>query len=516
MIATNHQGADLTSPEFIEVFFHSMFGQSLQEKGGYIALASKDPGTGEFKQYFATDVPIAAGLAYDLYLLGKESYFAVHPRCRTSRKRGSVNALTCLHVDVDSNKRALDKLRQLEPSSIISSGSKNSYHGYFFFDQSLCKEQAGAVESLNKRLLQLVGVKVEAWDIARVLRVPNTANFKDRENPQRVDVVEWHPQRRYVFDEVCDHLGVSASDLEEERRTITSQESLVGSPTDSREPRGRYLDSKDRRYVSQLIKRGLFEPRSRNKAQLLLTRYFYEEGCSREETFNLINEFFRSGNNGLSKDWENFPDQVRHSIQSCVDGWFTKAEQFHRQSSSRRVLGLNRKDVRFIERQRLTQRDKHFLRDAMTWILNNERDGVIIMSARQMSLFRNCNMRSYTQKRGLLYELGIIELDVRHPRNSGLASEYRVLHGFGEPTPISRIRHSRTDTSKIDSLILGGMTNEDIRRCLPRVTRQRIQHRRQTFDRQAAVSLDADDQPQPTDSHLDERMQCRIAPPEGI
>src|SRR5215211_1491582 len=120
--------------ERVRELFECIFGQYLKDQG-YLALAWKHPQTMHFGHIFVQETELAASIAIDTYLRGRESYFAVNPRFRLSRKARSINALTCVHVDADFRRLGgLEKLKGLEPTVIVSSGSPHSYHGYFVLE----------------------------------------------------------------------------------------------------------------------------------------------------------------------------------------------------------------------------------------------------------------------------------------------------------------------------------------------------------------------------------------------
>ncbi len=103
---------------------------------------------------------------------------------------------------------ALERLKsyELKPSIIIDSG--NGYHGYWLLEFPMPTEtpqQVRQVETLLKRLAMKLGADQACAEIARILRLPETKNYKDLSKPKPVEVVEFEPSRRYAarrFDSV--------------------------------------------------------------------------------------------------------------------------------------------------------------------------------------------------------------------------------------------------------------------------------------------------------------------------
>ena len=495
----------LGSPDVAEEFFNVLFGRVLALRDEYIALAAMDHKTGRFQHVFCSNIMDATGVITDLYLRKLDVYCAVHPRFRPSRKRNSIKTLIGVHVDADKlSRRSYERLLRLHPTLLISSSSfagslvfsrhKRSFHGYLLFKDPVGMDRADTVLKLNKRLAEILNVDSQTADLTRILRVPRTLNFKKPSDPRPVDIVEWHPERRYTIEEIAEMLQLDISEPKAEPGSIIPKEPAVITPSDPLEVRSRFLNAEQRLYISRLLREGLFERGSRNKAQLLLTMHFYELGYSRERIINELKSFFRDRHNGYSADWIERPDWVLENIGRGVDNWLKKAiliPEDRAGTSKDRKKALGRDDIAFIQKQRLSSRDKAFLSDAMEWILNNHRCDRVIMSVRQMYKFRFCNERNYKTKRQLLYNLGIISLDVMHDRDTGLAYEYKVLYRFAPPMSGKHKRSRQTIGDQIEGLILEGKSNAEIRQQLPNITRQRIQSKRQTLDKRSRQGYDS-------------------------
>jgi hypothetical protein len=371
------------------------------------------------------------------------------------------------------------------PGAQLYPGRKRSFNAYFLFKSPVECAKAGAVLKLNKRLAEILKVNPSTSDLTRVLRVPRTLNFKDPIDPRPVDLELWRPDRRYTLEEMAEKLGVNLSEPKTESQ-ITAPEEPAVTLEEALNERSRFLSAEQRLYVKHLLEQGLFELGSRNQAQMLLTMHFYEQGYSRARIVREVSAFFRDRNNGFSKDWAERSEWVLKNIERGVDNWLKKASQIfdsHGQPTPVQYKALSSSDRAFIDKQRLSDRDKAFLASSMAWILNNKRGDRVIMSARQMYKFSFCNERNYRSKRKLLYDLGILRLDVKHSRDTWLAHEFKVLYKFDAPTLRKNKRSRRTVGDKIERLIIQGMTNTEIRERLPGVSRQRIHSKRRTLDR---------------------------------
>ena len=50
-------------------------------------------------------------------------------------------------------------------------------------------ENCDALQSKNKGLAERLGADLTVWNLDRILRLPDTWNFKDRDNPVQVEIV---------------------------------------------------------------------------------------------------------------------------------------------------------------------------------------------------------------------------------------------------------------------------------------------------------------------------------------
>ena len=148
-------------------------------------------------------------------------YFGVHPvaQAKTRAQRATnadVSAINCLFVDLDAKDfgaagegkaRAWAHLAQFTPAPSVIVDSGGGYHGYW-----LLREPFGLVGPTDQdrarraqaRWVAFVGGDPGAKDLARILRVPGTLNFKSAYAPNypRVMMVRADWARQYTLDEL--------------------------------------------------------------------------------------------------------------------------------------------------------------------------------------------------------------------------------------------------------------------------------------------------------------------------
>jgi hypothetical protein len=141
----------------------------------------------------ATDVDLAAEL---IRRHGRErdTYVGVALRDREAGGRDAVSRSRVLFVEVDADASdALVERAPRPPSMTIESGTPGHLHTYWF----LAQEVTGAeVKSANRKLAYRIGGDLASVDETRILRPPETANFKH--DPSRPVVLQsLHPARVY-------------------------------------------------------------------------------------------------------------------------------------------------------------------------------------------------------------------------------------------------------------------------------------------------------------------------------
>ncbi len=491
------RATDSYSHEQAGKFLVGMFGDYLNDQAkAYIAICSSRVSQvrQDWGQEFHSDTSLALSRIAELHSQDRDVFFGVNPFAvnldrRPTRKVRAIKSILRLHVDADfTDSSGLNRLLSLEPSAVIASGTKNRYHAYFNFLTPVPTHLYGEeVRRMNRRLTSMLGLKAEAFDITRTLRVPGTTNFKDRSNPQPVEIVEWKLERRYTLEECASRLGLKLG--------VEVSEPTIAEMVDGE--RGKYINVAERHYLDRLLRGGLFETASRNKAIMILIRHYYERDFSAEEIGRRVIQFFEQENNGLSVDWIKNPDAVRAQIRSATQRWFKKALPARSNKDRNTTWRLNRRDEAFIQGQELNDRDRLFLRDSLTWILNNQRDNNLVLSVRQLIRFTNCNRANYKFKREILYRLGILGHAQERDPKALRASEYKVLYQFSPPCKSSTRGRKRAAqfclVEEVDKMLRAGASNQEIRSKFPDFSRQRIYSRRKRLDDLAATSRNHSD-----------------------
>jgi len=379
-------------------------------------------------EYFA-GIYEAGCRAADLREERVNAFFAVAPRKKESRKTQAIPHILTLHADVDTSGGSVEsRIKQEKPSALVSSG--RGLHAYWFLESPLqCSKYATVARDLNRELAKRLDGDLNATDIARILRMPGTFNVKNPNKPLPVEIIEFEPKVRYPLDYLIGRFGL---DLHLNNRSLE----VVDGSLNEFIPRGRFLGADERVYVDSLLRDGLFKQQSRNDATLLLCRHCLEQGMSRDEAKTFIADFFETKHNGLSQDW--LADKaacIRH-IGAAVDDCWKKAANWKQIYRGRRGEDANRRlsvsDVSYVNSLCLSKRDKLFLMDALEFILNYQRDGVLILESRQIMKFRYCHSRNYQDRYKLLIRFGIIEPKATYKKAERLGAEFYVLYNFRE------------------------------------------------------------------------------------
>ncbi len=404
-------------------YFNSL-GDDLSSPHARIALAWQK-GSKWRHEYFA-DTFLAGCRADELREEQVNSYFSVSPRNRETRKETAIPRLLTLHLDVDRYNNSVEqKIRQEQPSALVWSG--NGLHAYWFLDAPVPIKQKLLIRSLNRELVKQFDGDFNSTDVGHVLRVPGTFNVKNPDDPKRVELLECDAKTRYPLDYLIERFGSNLQSPPPEAAKV-----LPFEPT----PRGRFLSSDERLYVERLLREGLFEQQSRNHSILLLGRYCLEQPMSRDEAKTFIIGFFENNHNGLSRDWIADREGCIRHIRAAVDDCWKKAPNWQQSYRMQRSKDANRKlstsDLDYIYSRGLTERDQLFLTDAMTFILNYQRDGVIVLESRQIMRFRYCHSRNYKDRYRLLENLGIVRPKVKYKKAARLGAEFYVVYKFQE------------------------------------------------------------------------------------
>ena len=195
-------------------FFQLLFSEALKKDGREVEVRciprnKKKPVVRRFYQTLS-----ALKTAWsDLIDLNDERYevlFGVIPR-----DAGNGNELTgpvtlhCLFVDLDVGpekpckniNEALRRLKKfkLKPTAIVQSG--NGLHVYFLLRKPV-RVDSGEVKRLLQELARSLGGDLQSAEPARLLRAPNTINWKDVKKPKPCKVLSLKPKRRYRLSKI--------------------------------------------------------------------------------------------------------------------------------------------------------------------------------------------------------------------------------------------------------------------------------------------------------------------------
>ena len=135
--------------------------------------------------------------------LGRErdTYVGVAPRCRREGGKAAIRRLHVLWADCDTE-GSVDRLSRFEPSPTLAAWSgSGGCHAYWRLRDPAPPELA---EAANRRLAHAFGADVASTDASRILRPPQTRNFKHAP-PVEVILDRWrggtHP-----LSEIAGHL----------------------------------------------------------------------------------------------------------------------------------------------------------------------------------------------------------------------------------------------------------------------------------------------------------------------
>lgn len=451
------------------LFFNALFGNHLKDNASFIALSWQAPAEKRFHNEYYADTYLATARAADLREKKVDSFFAVAPVVRPSRKKKAIRGVLTLHMDVDGADKATErKLRQLKPTAIVRSGGDGCFHPYFFLDSSVrLPENLRLVEELNKRLALEIGVSPgSTFDASRILRVPGTFNLKNPKKPRPVELIEFQPAIRYPLEYFVERFKVDPYECKYQLEKPLTEE-VTGE-------RGHYLNHEDRIYLDRLLRYGLFEPHSRNYSMKLIIRSCYEQGLGKGETESITANFFVNHHNNLSKDWLKDPERCLKYIRYAVENWWRKAYSRRRPKPSQAQLSYE--DQERIQKLPLGDSDKKFVYNALTHILRNKQGDLIYLSARQLQKLPGVHSRNWKQKIVLLQRLGFLRLKREAKGKDRLAAEYEVLFNFSRELTEKPAVEFKTLKERIVELLLSGAGTSDIRSRIPEASRQLIFH----------------------------------------
>lgn len=149
----------------------------------------------------------------------EDIYFGVHPSSVSKGPRErteivNIQAINCLYADMDSKDHEDSKelaaahVKVLDPQPSIVVDSGGGYHCYwlltkpFILDTALKTEIASGIQ---RQWVRYVGGDLAVHDLARILRLPGTLNYK-YDPPREVSIVYENLNKTYTLTDLQEHL----------------------------------------------------------------------------------------------------------------------------------------------------------------------------------------------------------------------------------------------------------------------------------------------------------------------
>ena len=173
---------------------------------------------GEKYSYWVSIDPLNAPIVPKLFY-GTNAYFSVNPSQirRSEHERARVvdgdiakaNVLYCEYDDLTPEKKAewlaTMNAAKFKPACVVDSGGGLQCYYWLHETQDLSTpDKLRRFSDLQWAFAQWAGGDTSVNDLARVLRIPGTTNFKARYAPNfpQVAIIEWQPQRQYELAEL--------------------------------------------------------------------------------------------------------------------------------------------------------------------------------------------------------------------------------------------------------------------------------------------------------------------------
>jgi hypothetical protein len=180
----------------------------------WLELRCIHPGTGEVRTLWAepgNEKQLQAILNQADRLNG-EGYGVYFAPCLRKEKKGSAASaalVPALWVDVDCDgdptrrDKGLAKLREFEPAPSVIVYSGGGWHAYWLLDVPFVLEtdedKQRITHILHGLFKVLDGDEAYVKSVASVMRLPDSINTKPDRDGARVQVTDWHPDRRYAL-----------------------------------------------------------------------------------------------------------------------------------------------------------------------------------------------------------------------------------------------------------------------------------------------------------------------------
>lgn len=188
-----------------EAFLKALFGQYLLQERGYIETREfivTDGNKRIIRKFHKTIDTIVQHIPTGDY------YFGTCPRSKKSGKEKEVDTITALWVDLDIYKRhslnkeaAIEELSKfrLPPSIIVGSGYGLQSYWLLKQPEKVRGNTKGVLKGLSETLKALGADN--CFDLSRILRVPDTKNYKNAQLPLAVKVIDYNSNLKYDLKE---------------------------------------------------------------------------------------------------------------------------------------------------------------------------------------------------------------------------------------------------------------------------------------------------------------------------
>ena len=174
----------------------------------------------------------------ELPIAKEDIYFGVHPSSvskgpKEATEISDIEAINCLYADIDGHdfddkEQAAKHVQKINPKPSVVIDSGGGYHCYWLLDEpfilntSLKRDIASRVQ---KQWVVYVGGDLAVHDIARILRLPGTLNYKYTP-PRKVKEIYSYLDRVYSLSELEDFLPVDI----DHRETMTKSVPTTSRP----------------------------------------------------------------------------------------------------------------------------------------------------------------------------------------------------------------------------------------------------------------------------------------------
>ena len=190
-------GRKILEPLPQEGFIEALFGRT----AGYIRLRAFHPVT-KAQETAIVRGPEAVREFAEKWKDTHDVYFSVATTKfgEQSTKKEVVEIVTA-HVDLDvhdatQQSATFKKLVDFSPTPSIIVFSGGGFHAYWLLSGKTGAEGIDKIETLNRRMIKLLGADPGTHDCVRLLRLPETINHKPEYKTPSVDIVFVHPDVR--------------------------------------------------------------------------------------------------------------------------------------------------------------------------------------------------------------------------------------------------------------------------------------------------------------------------------